>query len=379
MSLDKIQQLKKLLDASHYILVVFSHEQDTDSVASALAWKKFLEKKHKQTDVVCFGFTNHHHLRFLSGAEKIKPALSHLQKFTIKVDISNTKIDSLSYNIKDNWLSIHLNPKQGTITKDNLRTAQSSYKYDLIITINTPDLESLGEIFSNNTDLFYRLPVINIDHDLNNENYGALNFIELPAASSSENIYKIFKKIDETAIDQDICTMLLTGIITQTRSFKTANITPFTLNIASELMTAGARREEIIKNLYYNRSIPSLKIWGQALTHLQNDPAIALVWTSITRDELARSLATPRELSEVIDELIINSPQAKIILLLYEKEDGFINGILACEEPYDALDLLSRFEATGNKKRAYFALEKKSLSEAQAEILRQIRQKIKHL
>jgi len=116
-----------------------------------------------------------------------------LQKFTIKVDISKTKIDSLSYDIKDDWLYIHLNPKQGTISKKELRTAQSSFKYDLIITLNSPDLESLGDIFENNTDLFYRVPIINIDHQAGNEHYGATNLVELNKTSAGEIVYFLFK------------------------------------------------------------------------------------------------------------------------------------------------------------------------------------------
>ena len=40
----------------------------------------------------------------------------HLQKFILKVDVSNIKIDTLSYDIKDTAV-YHLTPKQGTIKK----------------------------------------------------------------------------------------------------------------------------------------------------------------------------------------------------------------------------------------------------------------------
>ena len=48
-------------------------------------------------------------------------------------------------------------------SKNELRTAQSGLKYDLIITVNAQDLESLGNVFFNNTDLFYKVPIINFD------------------------------------------------------------------------------------------------------------------------------------------------------------------------------------------------------------------------
>ncbi|MFH1292176.1 MAG: DHH family phosphoesterase [bacterium] len=379
MALDKIQQLNKIIEDSRYILVTFSNDQDIDSVCSALAWKNFLEKKYKQVDIVCPGFSNHKNLHFLTGIKEIKSELTHLQKFTIKIDISDTKIDSLSYDIKDNWLSIHLNPTQGIITKNEMRTAQSSFKYDLIITINSQDLESLGSIFENNTDLFYRLPIVNLDHKPSNEHYGQFNWVEITATSTAENIYKLIKQIDPSAIHEDMATMLLTGIISKTHSFKTNNITPYTLNIASELIKIGADREQIVKHLYHNRSISSLKIWGQALSHLQSDIKLGIVWTSITRDDFIRSGANESDLNELIDELITNSPEARIILLLYEKSgsDGKVNGMLVCEDQHDAKLLTQPFNSQGDKKRALFVIENKTLKQAEEEVLSNLQKNLK--
>lgn len=380
MALDKKQQLDKLLANSHYILVVFSHKQTIDSICGALAWKYFLEKKYKQVDIVCSGFAGYKNLNFLKDLDKIKPELTHLQKFTIKVDVSNTKIDSLSYDIKDGWLSIHLNPKQGTISKNELRTAQSSFKYDLIITINTPDLESLGEIFANNTDLFYRLPVINLDHNISNEHYGQINWVEITATSTCESVYKLMSKMDNSLIDEAIATALLAGIISQTRSFKTNNITPYTLRIASELMEQGADREKIVRHLYHSHSISSLKIWGQALRQLQSDNKIGLVWAIITRDDFIRSGASETELNAVAEELIINSPEAKVILLLYETQtqtaEQKIHGLVVADEQHDAKTLVQSLNPQGHKNKVSFIIENKTLREAEKEVLEIIREKL---
>ncbi len=380
MALNDIQQLTKILENSHYILIVFEPKYDLDAIGCALAWKIFLEKQYKQVDIVSQNFGATKNLRFLTGYEEIKSEITHLQKFTIKVDVSKSKVDSLSYDIKDGWLSIHINPKQGVITKNELRTAQSSFKYDTIMTINTPDLESLGEIFTNNTDLFYRLPIINLDHNVNNEHYGLINLIDLPSASTAENSFKIMLQIKETNIDENIATALLSGIISQTRGFKATNITPDTLNTASQLMKLGADREKIIKHLYHNRSISSLKIWGQALTHLQSDRQTGLVWTTITREDFARSQANEEDLHEVIDELIINSPEAKVTLLLYEDTTqtttNKINGLISVEDRYDAKMLALPFNPVGNKKRASFTIENKKLADVEKEVVENIKKQL---
>jgi len=188
--LNEIQQIKQEIENCKHVLVVFNNHENTDATASALALFSFLEKNNKSVDISCPNFIPSKNLGFLSNLKKVKSELEHLQKLIIKVDVSHAKIESLSYDIKDNWLSIYLTPKNGLLTKDELRTAQSAYKYDLIITLGTSELESLGPAFLNNTDLFYRTNIINIDYHANNERYGQINFIDLNATSVSELVYR---------------------------------------------------------------------------------------------------------------------------------------------------------------------------------------------
>jgi nanoRNase/pAp phosphatase (c-di-AMP/oligoRNAs hydrolase) len=319
------------------------------------------------------GFTTPKQFHFLPGAADIKNELGHLQKFIIKVDVSKVKLETISYDIKDSWLSIYLTPEQGLITKNELRTAQSSFKFDLIITLNTPDLESLGGIFLNNTDLFYRTPVINIDYHGNNERYGQINAVDLTATSTSEIVYQLLRQIDEAAISKEIATALLTGMIATTKSFKTANVTPQALNVASSLIKLGGERETIIQNLYRTRSLATLKLWGQALTHLKSDPALGVVSTMITREEFIHSGAEAGDLKGVVDDLISNSPEAKIVVLLYqlpgEAESDKVFGLISSERHHDALMLGRELHASGDKKQATFTLENKTLKEAEEHVL----------
>ncbi len=375
MALNETQQLKNLLESSKHILLVLNSTHSADSICGAVAWKKWLEKQNKQVDIIADNFVLPKNLKFIVSAQEIQPQISHLQKFILKVDVTNVKIDTLSYDIKDNWLSIYLTPKQGVITKNELRTAQSGLKYDLIITLNAQDLESLGKIFLSNTDLFYKVPIINFDNHPGNEHFGQVNFVELTATSVSEIIYKTITQLSASHIDADIATALLAGMISQTQSFKTTNVTPLTLNTASQLMNLGADREKIVKNLFRTKSISSLKIWGEALTHMESDPKLGLVWTTITREDFARAGATEEELKELIDELVNNSPEAKLILLLYENTRGEnkVHGWLHADKQRDAKMLLQSFQPEGNKKTASFAVTNKTIKEVELEVVEKIK------
>ena len=372
MALSDIEQLKKLTENSKHILLLFGTKDNGDAIAAALSLKKFFEKQRKQADVACSDFVPLKQLSFLTEQSDIKNTLANLQKFIIKVDVSKNPLESLSYDVKNSTLNIYLTPKQGLITKNELRTAQSTFKYDLIITLNSPDLESLGPIFFNNTDLFYRTPIATIDQSASNERYGQVNIIDLSATSTSEIVYKIIKDSGENYFDEQLATTIFTGMTLATGSFKKPNLSPSTLQIASSLMARGADREKIIQNLYRTRSIATLKLWGEALSHLQTNPKLGLVWTAITRESFIRSGGSPEDLRGIIDELIGNSPEAKVIVLLYEINNGQkkVGALVAVDKNFDALTLTRPLHPEGNKHLARITFTDKTLMEAEQTILK---------
>jgi phosphoesterase RecJ-like protein len=360
-ALTDFQQLNKLIKDSTYILIVFGPYDSGDSLSSALALKYFLEKRSKQVEVASSGFAAHKQFNFLQGADTIKPELSHLQKFTLKVDVSKAEIDTISYDIKDNWLSIHLTPKKGVITKNELRTAQSTFKYDLVISINTSDLEALGSIFINNTDLFYRTPIINIDYHTTNEYYGQVNLIDTTATSAAEILSQLLRQLQEEDYDKILSTMLLTGMIVATKSFKSAHVTPHAPHLASDLIKQGADRELIIQNLYRTRSIATLKLWGTILSRLRHNTSCGLVSATLTLADFKETGADDNDIKAVVDELITNSPEAKIIVLLYEKSPSIIKGLLTTDHTCSALEMGKSFRAQGDRKQVSFLHENTTL------------------
>ncbi len=329
-------------------------------------------------EIVSHGFTLPKTMQFLKNADTIKGAFSDLQKFIIHVDVADAGVKELSYDVQDQLLRIFVTPKQGFLTKDHVRTAQSDFKYDLIIVLGTQDLESLGELYDNNTELFYRVPILNIDYHPGNEHFGTVNHIDLTATSTAEVIYALLDTLGGAYIDEDIATSLLTGIIAKTKSFKGDQVKPTTLAIASKLMTLGANREMIVHNLYKTKTVSSLKLWGQALVHLQSDPSIGLVWTTITREDFSRSGATEQELYEIVNELIMNAPEARMILLLHEhsihtNDHPIIHGILHVTKGKNALNIVRLFHPNGTPERASWTLEEHGLKEAETLMVGTIR------
>lgn len=314
------QQIFEQIKKAENILITFKSAWSGDAVASGLALFLFLKKMDKNVEMAAEKLDSGKLYSFLPGYGEIKYELENLRKFIISLDITNTKVSQIKYQREENRLNFIISPKSGWFTEEDISTSTSGFKYDLIITVETPDLESLGKVYDNDTEFFYQTPIINLDHNSTNEAYGQINFIELTAVATSEIVFSLFESYSRDLIDEDIATCLLAGMIAETKSFKTNNVTPRALLTASQLMSLGARREEIVNRLYRSKNLNVLKLWGRVLARLTGSLENKLIWSTLSTSDFLKTNSTEKDLTDVIDELIVSIPQAKVIAIIYESE-----------------------------------------------------------
>jgi len=410
--LNQEQQIFEQIKKANNILITFSHVWNGDSVASALALFLFLKKMGKSAEIVAEAPKSNNAspaagklFSFLPAFSEIKNELENLRKFIISLDITNAKVSQIKYKLEKNSLNFIISPKEGFFTQNDITSSTGGFKYDLIIVLDAPDLESLGKVYDNDTEFFYKTSIINIDHHSDNEEFGQINFIELNAVAVSEILFSLFESYSRELIDEDIATCLLTGIIYKTRSFKTQNITPHTLTATSQLISMGARREEIVNMLYRSRTLNVLKLWGRVLARLTGSLDNNLVWSTLSHIDFLKTEAEEEDLSEVVDELIINIPMAKIIAIIYERlpksdivsneinpvRDLSLNGVNNQKFNYpttslliysvkniDSMELIREYNPTGDRRLARAEIDK-PLATAEKEIIELIEQKLKKL
>ena len=382
MSLNTTKQIELTLKDKKNILVIFDKNSKGDGIGSALALLLFLESMGKNADIVSPGLVLPKSFKFLKRSKNIKPEIGHLQKFILTIDVAKQGVKELSYDTKeDSLLRVYVTPKQGYITKDNIKTAQSDFKYDLIFVIDTADQDSLGDTYNDNTGFFNKTPIINIDHKSDNEQFGSINLIDITASTTAEIVFSLLNDMKPEMIDRQIANSLLTGIIADTKSFTTNNVKPQTFSTASELIKLGADRNFIVRNLQQNKTISTFKLWGQALSQLQCDPEHNIVWTIITHEDFKRSGASKEDLPEIIDELISNSPSADIIAVLYEDDDpdrlGHTYALVKIIPHYHATEMMKGFDAKGDHETTSFTMKNTTLKEAEKKVIDHIKQEIK--
>lgn len=365
MGLKTEKQIEEIVKQKDNILICLPKKPTTDAIASGLALFSVLEKMGKRVKTVASEFSLPHDHAFLPKSKEIFADLSALRKFIITVDTSETQPENLEYDIKDNKLNIFITPKNGFFEPRDVSTSAGDFAFDLIFTIDTPDLDSLGAIYDNNAEFFYHTPIVNIDHNPANEHYGQINLIDVTATSVSEVIFELLQDWGDSIMDEYVATNLLTGIISKTKSFKTSSVTPRSLAIASHLISQGARREDIVKNLFQNKKLSTLKLWGKALANLKSSPQKKIVWSVLTQEDFRETGTEEAALDKVIDELIINTPEAENVFIVYENKDKRIEAIVATSHYIDAFRVFSEFRPSGNQDFTYIKFPGKDLASAE--------------
>lgn len=360
MALTPEQQALELITRSKRILVTTRDGASTDALASVISCVAFLTKQNKGVEGVIPNLKSTEQPKFLAkGLEGILPTTGPMRHFELSLDLHQTDLGELFYDVHDKQAIITIVPKSGEWTPKDVHFRAGQDRYDLIIAVDCPDMASLGPLFREHADFVYRTPVINIDHDPGNEHWGQINLVDLTTVATTEILFRFFEFWNRGNIDADLATNLLTGMIAKTQSFRTMNVTPRTLQVASQLIALGARREEIVHGLWRTKTVPTLKLWGRALTRLEQDAERGIIWTTLTRQDFLESGASQNALDGIVQELISYSPEARVVVLIYEDEHVSSKGacvIIHAAPPFSAHELGRTFGALGGRDRVNFCL-----------------------
>ncbi len=373
-----LQTERQILDAvgnGSNVLVTFRKEWTPDAVASALVLARLIEARGKKCDVVCDSFSPTRQVSFLPDIGRVSPELGKMRKFVISLDVARNEVDEMTYVMNGDRLDILVTPKSGQYSEADVSTRSSAFKYDLVFTVDTPDLGALGGPFAQHPEFFYDTPIVNIDHGPHNENYGNINAVDITATSAAELVHRLLKEANGGLLSEDTATLLLTGVISKTKSFRSANVTPRTLDVAADLIAAGARRDDIVQNLYKTRTIPTLKLWGRALARLRHDAETGLAWAMLTREDFVHSGADECCLPEVIDELMVTAPEAEVVGLIYEQEAG-VCALVSSERHADSLGLVPDLRPEGSREMARICFPERDVRKAEQAVLQSIRKSL---
>lgn len=302
MSIFNLEKISSLILNSHNILIVSHYDPDGDALGSSIGLYKALNKLKKN----CYVYNR----------DKIPDYLSFIK--------CSNLIDCLSKIPND---------------------------IDLIIYVDLNDFERAGSEIERYM-LSFKNNIMVIDHHQNPKIDSKNTFIE---TSCSATAILIFKIIDHMQIDMDkeLATNLLTGIITDTSSFKNSNTNSQSLDIASKLLDFGADLSLINSSIYNDKSIKRINLEKKILSNFLFDNNSKTGFSYCTLQDYEETNTT-KEDSEGMANYFLHHMEVMIGIFVREIDDKSWKVSLRSNGYIDLSKLANTFGGGGHKNAAGF-------------------------
>jgi nanoRNase/pAp phosphatase (c-di-AMP/oligoRNAs hydrolase) len=177
-----------------------------------------------------------------AAADKIQNTFTTKgDNLVITFPYTDGSIDKVDYNIQGETFNLIITPRPGQPKLDPQKVGFSyaGGAVDFIVTVDAPNLNSLGTIYTENQKEFQGKSIINIDRHLINNMFGTVNYINKTSSSTSELVLKVLREL-QCEIDKDMATNLYSGITGATNFFSSYSVNADTFEAASALLKLGA-------------------------------------------------------------------------------------------------------------------------------------------
>ena len=162
--------------------------------------------------------------------------------------------------------------------------AEVAHNYDLIVCLDTSSIDRMGTVYS--PEIHNQIPLVVIDHHITNTLFGTENWVDTGCAATCQMLVRLVDALD-VPLSEEIAVSLLTGLVTDTLCFRTANTGANVLQATLSLLNAGADLDHIVRNTLDSRSFSLVKLWGAGLTNVQMDNGI--IWATLSAESRQRS------------------------------------------------------------------------------------------
>ncbi len=304
-----MHELVKALDDAKHILIIAHVNPDADSMGSAIAMYTHILRLHKKVTLYC-------------KTEKINPALSFLPFF-----------DKVKSNL----------PKD----------------YDLALSFDCGAIKRLGIEVS--------APLVNVDHHISNENYGAINILDTSAISTTQVLYDFFKSND-ISINAKMATSLYAGLADDSQNFTTDKTSERTFLMAADLIKCGADNALCTKMLFKQRSLASIRMKAKMLSSAQLHCSGKVISTLVERSFFEETGAYEVDCEEALHESL-ELVNIEVALMLRFTKDGRIKGSLRSSGILNMNELAAHLGGGGHFHSAGFVIDGDSLEELEEKII----------
>lgn len=304
---DSIPKLLELVSQAKDVLIGTHLNPDGDAIGSALAVSLWLDKRGVPNEVLCHN-SPPGYLQFLPGCERI-------------------------------------------------RQTPARSGHDLAIVLDLDSLDRLGSC----RPWFEETPsLILIDHHQPHEMPGDLRIVDATAPATAAILCELFQTLDPRSaggvVDHQMAECLLTGLVTDTGSFRYPNTTAHSLHQAAWLVECGANLFRVTDEVYLNRDEQAVYLLREALNLMKTGCNGRVAWAVLT-PELYERLGAQEEHSEGIVNEILSARRVQAAFVLRAGKNGKVKGSLRSKGDLDVAKVAQGIGGGGHKNAAGVTIE----------------------
>ena len=214
--------------------------------------------------------------------------------------------------------------------------------YDYLIVVDSSDMMRTGKVLDGIPE-----PDLVIDHHNTHDNFGELEYV-LPEVEATALVLVESLPRWGLTITQDAATCLLTGLLSDTIGFRTANTQPAALRAAADLMEKGADFHDVYLKTLSDKTLAEARYWGQGLSKIQQNGAI--VWSELTLNDRIISSYQGNDDADLVN--ILSAIKGPLMTILFVEQEGGVKISWRSVEGVDVSKLAREFGGGGHKAAA---------------------------
>jgi phosphoesterase RecJ-like protein len=225
-------------------------------------------------------------------------------------------------------------------------------KFDSIVVLECPSLDRTG--IEQHLSPGGALPVINIDHHLGNQHYGAVNWVDSAAPAVGEMVFRLAQAL-KVALEPEIASCLYLTLVTDTGGFRFSNATPAAFEAAAALVREGAHPEQVAQWLYESQPVAVVRLLGEMLQTLALHHGGRIATVRLDPEMFARAGAAAGD-SEGLIDVPRSIAGVDAVALIRRREDGSHKVSLRSRGEVDVEKIARHHGGGGHRNAAGYAL-----------------------
>ncbi|TLV00583.1 DHH family phosphoesterase [Dyadobacter luticola] len=326
-----IEELSSFLSTPQKIIITMHRDPDADALGSSLGWASYLLKKGHEVAVI--SPTDYAaNLRWMSGMDQVLVFERQADQVKCRKKIEQaTLICCLDFSALSRL-------------KDLGRVVQDAAAVKLMI-----------------------------DHHLEPEHFAKWMIWDTNAAATAQLVYALIKELEaglttQEIFDKSMAECLYAGIMTDTGSFRHANVTPEVHLAVADLMLTGFDCSRVHRLIYDNAPLSRLQFLGYVLSQkLVVLPQYRTAYMVLTEAELARFNSSSGETEGIVNYGL--QVENVVMSAMFIERKGEVKISFRSVGSFSVRDLASAHFSGGGHKNASGGRSEQSVNETVAYFL----------